>query len=317
MSPIDLATDPMAPIDPIEPVAPISPIATLAVNALNAAHAARAARAAHAASAATDPAGGLAVVVAGVALQLLADRAVWWPEAGTLFVADVHLGKSESFSALGVPVPRGPTAATLDRLAALIDACGATRLVVLGDLLHARQAQAPATIGLLRRWRERHARLHCLLVRGNHDDHAGDPPDELGIEMVTEGERLGPFSLCHLPCESDDLPSADASAAPGEAQSSAQLSSQPSSQSSSHGQINPDGYRLAGHLHPAVRLSGRGGASVRLPCFRVGESQMVLPAFGDFTGGATIVRAEGERIFAIAAPRVIEVPAPLPSFRRR
>jgi hypothetical protein len=44
---------------------------------------------------------------------------------------------------------------------------------------------------------------------------------------------------------------------------------------------------------------------------------MVLPAFGDFTGGATIVRAEGERIFAVAPPRVIEVPAPLPLFRRR
>jgi len=252
---------------------------------------------------------GLAVVVAGVALQLLADRAVWWPEAGTLFVADVHLGKAESFSALGVPVPRGPTAATLDRLSALIDLCAATRLVVLGDLLHARQAQAPATIGLLRQWRAKHARLRCLLVRGNHDDHAGDPPAELGIEMVTQGERLGPFSLCHLPFESDVLPSADRSAAPGEGQSS--------SQSSNLRQVLAGGYRLAGHLHPAVRLSGRGGASVRLPCFRVGESQMVLPAFGDFTGGATIVRIEGERIFAIAPPEVIEVPAPMPSFRRR
>ncbi len=281
------ATDPSAPIDP------------------------------SAGSATTIATTGLAVVVAGVALQLLADRAVWWPEARTLFVADVHLGKAESFSALGVPVPRGPTAATLDRLAALIDLCAATRLVVLGDLLHARQAQAPATIGLLRQWRSQHARVQCLLVRGNHDDHAGDPPAELGIEMVTQGEPLGPFSLCHLPFESEVPPFADRSAAPGEGQSLSQLSSQSSNQSSSHRQSPAGGYRLAGHLHPAVRLSGRGGASVRLPCFRVGKSQMVLPAFGDFTGGATIVRIEGERIFAIAPPRVIEVPAPMPSFRRR
>ncbi len=280
------------------PIDPIDKIATRAVKS---------------ARAATDSTGGLAVVVAGVALHLLADRAVWWPEAGTLFVADVHLGKSESFSALGVPVPRGPTAATLDRLAALVDACGATRLVVLGDLLHARQAQAPATIGPLRRWRERHARLQCLLVRGNHDDHAGDPPADLDIEMVTEGARLGPFSLCHLPCESAVLPSVDASGAAQEGRSSVQSSSQ----SSSHRHSEPEGYRLAGHLHPAVRLWGRGGASVRLPCFRIGASQMVLPAFGDFTGGATIVRTAGERIFAIAPPTVIELPAPLPSFRRR
>jgi DNA ligase-associated metallophosphoesterase len=292
MSPTDLATDPMAPIDPIDPIDSIDPIAT---------------------GAATDPSGGRAVVVAGVALRLLADRAVWWPDAGTLFVADVHLGKAESFSALGVPVPRGPTGATLDRLAALIEVCGATRLVVLGDLLHARQAQAPATIGLLRQWRERHERLQCVLVRGNHDDHAGDPPDELGIEMVTEGARLGPFSLCHVPCDIDgpQLPVASPLVAPGVSRASESV------ESSHHRQIEPGGYRLAGHLHPAVRLSGRGGASVRLPCFRVGASQMVLPAFGDFTGGATIVRAEGERIFAVAPPRVIEVPAPLPLFRRR
>jgi DNA ligase-associated metallophosphoesterase len=285
MNLMQAATDPMAPIDPIDPIAPTV------------------------ANAATESTAGLVVVVAGVTLRLLADRAVWWPEAGTLFVADLHLGKAESFSALGVPVPRGPTAATLDRLAGLIDVCVATRLVILGDLLHARQAQAPATIGLLRQWRERHDRLQCVLVRGNHDDHAGDPPADLGIKMLTEGKRLGPFSLCHLPFESDALPLADASAAPGEAQLS--------SQSSSHRQTAPGGYRLAGHLHPAVRLSGRGGASVRLPCFRVSESQMVLPAFGNFTGGATIVRAEGERIFAIAPPRVIEVPATMPSFRRR
>jgi len=301
MSPTDLATDPMAPIDPIDPVDPVCPVDPVATRAVNAARAA------------TDLTGGLAIVVAGVALQLLADRAVWWPEAGTLFVADVHLGKAESFSALGVPVPRGPTAATLDRLSALIDACGATRLVVLGDLLHARQAQAPATIGLLRQWRERHARLHCVLVRGNHDDHAGDPPDELGIEMVTEGERLGPFSLCHVPCDIDGphLPVALPLGAPAASIAGEAV------ESSRHRQIDPGGYRLAGHLHPAVRLSGRGGASVRLPCFRVGASQMVLPAFGDFTGGATIVRTEGERIFAVAPPRVMEVPAPLPAFRRR
>ncbi|MCX7212011.1 MAG: ligase-associated DNA damage response endonuclease PdeM [Burkholderiales bacterium] len=279
MDSIHTVPDPMAQDNPIDPIDPT------------------AANAAGVSNAATDSAAGLALVVAGVSLRLLAGRAVWWPEARTLFVADVHLGKAESFSALGVPVPRGPTAATLDRLAGLIDACGATRLVVLGDLLHARQAQAPATIGLLRQWRAQHDRLQCLLVRGNHDDHAGDPPADLGIEMVTEGERLGPFSLCHVPGDSDALPSVDASA-----ESRAGPASRPR-------QSQPGGYRLAGHLHPAVRLSGRGGASVRLPCFRVGESQMVLPAFGDFTGGATIARIEGERVFAIAPPQVIELPA--------
>lgn len=231
--------------------------------------------------------GGLDVELAGVAARLLAQRALWWPAEATVFVADVHLGKAETFRALGVPVPSGPTQASLDRLAVLVDGCAARRLVVLGDLLHARPAQQPATIDALRAWRRARPGLHVVLVRGNHDDRAGDPPPDLGIETVAADTPLGPFSLCHEP-EPDGGPVAAVStdrvsgAAPG--------------------------YRLAGHQHPAVRLHGRAGDSVRLPCFRVGSTQAVLPAFGDFTGGWTVSRTVADRLFAIAGERVFEVP---------
>ena len=223
-----------------------------------------------------DPRAGLELRLAGETLRALAARALWWPAERTLFVADVHLGKAETFRALGVPVPAGPTAATLGRLGALVDACGARRLVVLGDLLHARQAQAPATIGPLRAWREARGGLECVLVRGNHDGRAGDPPEALGIRVVEAGTPLGPFALCHEP--DDGAPPAAA------------------------------GYRLAGHEHPAVRLSGRGGGSLRLPCFRVGDAQAVLPAFGDFTGGAGAGPPAHERVLAVADGRVFELP---------
>lgn len=228
--------------------------------------------------------GGLDIELAGVALRLLARRALWWPDAATVFVADVHLGKAETFRALGVPVPSGPTEATLRRLGALLDDCRARRLVVLGDLLHARPAQAPATVSALRAWRRAHASLECVLVRGNHDDRAGDPPSDLEIEVVAEPARLGPFALCHEPLEEGGDPGSDTGAGPGPA------------------------YRLAGHLHPAVRLHGRGGDSARLPCFSVGRTQTVLPAFGDFTGAASVSRASAQRLFAIAGDRVFEVP---------
>jgi DNA ligase-associated metallophosphoesterase len=220
---------------------------------------------------------GLAIAIAGASLRLLPERALWWPQARTLFVADVHLGKAETYRALGVPVPDGPTQATLARLARVVDACGAERLVVLGDLLHARQAREPGTLEPLRAWRRARQALHCVLVRGNHDDRAGDPPSDLGIEVMAAPAPLGPFALCHEP----------AGQAPG---------------------ATP-GYRLAGHLHPAVRLSGRAGGSLRLRCFVVGPAEMVLPAFGEFTGAVTVVHGPGERLFAVAGDRVVEVPA--------
>jgi DNA ligase-associated metallophosphoesterase len=224
------------------------------------------------------PDSGIELALAGSVVRLLAQRALWWPAERTLFVADVHLGKAETFRALGVPVPAGPTEATLRRLAALVDDTAARRLVVLGDLLHARVAQQSATLGALRAWRRERAALHFTLVRGNHDDRAGDPPADLGIEVVDAPSRLGPFALCHEP-----EPTPDPCA--------------------------PAGYRLAGHRHPAVRLRGRAGDRARLPCFQVGPGQAVLPAFGEFTGAADVVPAPRERLFAIAGDRVIEVPA--------
>ncbi|MEI7447232.1 MAG: metallophosphoesterase, partial [Burkholderiales bacterium] len=145
------------------------------------------------------PAAGLAVELAGERVRLLPQRALWWPSAATVFVADVHLGKAETFRALGVPVPAGPTELTLRRLGALVDGCAARRLVVLGDLLHARTAHEPATLSALRAWRRERASLDCVLVRGNHDDRAGDPPPDLGIRVVDAPSPLGPFALCHEP----------------------------------------------------------------------------------------------------------------------
>lgn len=223
--------------------------------------------------------GGLDLELAGTRLRLLACRAIWWPQAGTLFVADVHLGKAETFQALGVPVPSGATAATLRRLGAVTDATGVRRLVVLGDLLHARRALEPATMGPLRAWRQERAGLEVLLVRGNHDDRAGDPPADLDIESIDAPSPLGPFSLCHEPAGDAPLPAAG-------------------------------GYRLAGHVHPAVRLRGRGGDSVRVPCFSVGATEAVLPAFGDFTGGFIVGRSPSQRLFAVAGERVFALPGP-------
>ena len=217
--------------------------------------------------------GAQAVEVAGETLWLLPEHAIWWPRAAMLLVADVHIGKAAAFRALGQPVPPGTTAENLARLHALAMRYPARELVFLGDFLHARAARTAAVIVALHDWRRAlPARVRCTLVRGNHDTHAGDPPPELGMTVVTEPLRAGPFALCHMPGAS------------------------------------PDGYVLAGHLHPAVVLRGSGADALRLPCFVLGEHGAILPAFGAFTGHATVRRAPGDRSYVVGDGRVWPVP---------
>ena len=44
---------------------------------------------------------------------------------------------------------------------------------------------------------------------------------------------------------------------------------------------------IAGHLHPVAKISHRGRA-VRRRCFAADETRLVMPAFGEFTGGLNI-----------------------------
>ena len=121
---------------------------------------------------------------AGVRLQLHPSGAAYLPDADTLLVADAHFGKALTFRRLGVPVPQGTTRQTLQQIDDLLLQTGAGQLVFLGDFLHSAEAHAPSTQRALADWRAQHAQLALTLVRGNHDDRAGDPPASLGIDVV-------------------------------------------------------------------------------------------------------------------------------------
>lgn len=210
-------------------------------------------------------------VVAGESLVLLPQRAAWWPAGKALFVADFHLGKAASFRHAGIPLPPGTTTENLARLEGALAGRPVERLVFLGDFLHSAQGRAPATLAAFAKWRESRPTLAMTLVRGNHDDRAGDPPGEWAMRCVNPGEALGPFALVHEP-------------APVRG-----------------------GYALSGHIHPAVRLSERGGQSVRLPCFWFGPRVGVLPSFGAFTGSALVRPRAGDQVFVVADGEVIPV----------
>lgn len=213
------------------------------------------------------------VEVGGHTLHLLPQKAAYLADIFTLLVADAHIGKAVSFRALGVPVPAGTTTESLNLLSQLVARHRVRRIIFLGDFLHSARSHAAATVAAVSRWRQAHPALQITLVRGNHDDRAGDPPTHWCIDVVDEPLLLGGLALCH------------------------------------HPQNVAGAYVLSGHLHPCVKLAGRGRDRLRLPCFWLGPRTGVLPAFGAFTGMAEVQPLAEDRVFAVAGDAVLAVAA--------
>ncbi|MEP6482857.1 MAG: ligase-associated DNA damage response endonuclease PdeM [Rudaea sp.] len=138
----------------------------------------------------------IVVDIAGETVHLLADRALFWPRERALLIADLHLGKADTFRSAGIALPSGGTRYDLRRLSAMLETTSATRLIVLGDLLHSsaierswRDAWEP--------WQSSHADLNIDVVAGNHDRalHALD----LDISIHDGEIELAPFALRHAP----------------------------------------------------------------------------------------------------------------------
>jgi uncharacterized protein len=162
----------------------------------------------------------LRVEIAGEPVELLADRALYWPRRERLLVADLHLGKGDTFRAAGIPVPSGGTAHDLRRIDALLRATGARSLWILGDFLHARRHAA--VDAAWRALREAHRELAFGVVPGNHD-RALDT-GVAGLDVIVEDTIEPPFVFRHAPA--------------------------------AHAPAN--GHVICGHVHPVLRLPGAG-----------------------------------------------------------
>ena len=219
---------------------------------------------------APDIVGSIEVTAGAERFWLLPQLAAYWPRTKTLLIADAHLGKAAAFRKAGVPVPAGTTETNLRGFSGLIRAVCAERIVFLGDLIHSTAARNAAGAAFIR-WREQHAEVEMVLVRGNHDRNAGDPPCEWGVTCVDEPFVIDGIALAHFP------------------------------------QPVQGRYAIAGHMHPAAHLTGRGRESMRLPCFYFTPGYAILPAFGAFTGMADVSPTPEDRIYVVADAQVLEV----------
>lgn len=187
-------------------------------------------------------------------------------------VADLHIGKSGHFRKNGIPVPTKVNRSNLNLLDELIVKLEVEQLIILGDLFHShvnKEWQA------FKQWREQHPALHVTLVIGNHDIL---PPEVYHASHISLFKRLkiDPFLLIH---DLNELPET----------------------------FNEQQYVLGGHIHPAVRLKGKGRQKMKLPCFYFGTKKGILPAFGEFTGTHVIEPKQSDKIYSIVDNYIIAI----------
>ena len=118
------------------------------------------------------------------------------------------------------------------------------------------------------------------LVVGNHDIISPLKYETLGIGLTSEIISEG-FLLTHHPEEREGF------------------------------------FNFCGHVHPAIRMTGLGRQSVRLRCFFKTETQLLLPAFGEFTGSFTMEPEENCQVFALLGDTVLPVPMKIGKRKRR
>ena len=155
-------------------------------------------------------------------IVLLPGRAAYLPATGTLLVADLHLGKAATFRSQGIPVPEGSAQKDLARLALLVAATRARRLLVLGDLFHAKSGCTEEVFAEFTATRDQFSDTEVLLVAGNHDRSVGRRPAGLGIDSVLRTHDEPPFHFVHEP--GTPLPEPD----------------------------RDEPFTIAGHLHPVI-----------------------------------------------------------------
>jgi DNA ligase-associated metallophosphoesterase len=216
------------------------------------------------------------ISISGRAFVADVSGALYWPAEDILVVADLHLEKGSSFASRGLMLPPYDTAATLQRLAATLDAYPASTVLCLGDSFHdcsaadRMSAVDRETLAILQEDRE------WLWLNGNHDPVIADCFGGKVIQEIT----VSGINFRHEPT------------------------------------VGSVTHEIAAHLHPAARVSFHGhvirrpcfvgnGKRLVLPAFGTyaGGLNVLDEAFAPLFGhdGLSVLVLGQEGLYPIAA----------------
>jgi len=211
---------------------------------------------------------------AGEQIQLLPEKAFYWPKEKLLGFSDVHLGKAESLQQYGIPLPSGSHSEDLNRMTKLIEKTAAEKIIILGDLIHQKNSWTEKIQNDLKKFLQQHDTVQWTLLIGNHERGSLQFLQNLPLNLIKNEFVSPPFLFLH-----------------GHVTSEA---------------TKATSFTIQGHIHPVIRMEF-GSTRLRLPCFVLTENSLTLPAFGNLTGGYLIHPTPKQKIFAIADQDIFQV----------
>ncbi len=202
---------------------------------------------------------------------LSADRTMYWEDEKALIVSDLHFGKTGHFRKHGIGIPQNVFKEDLQRLFAAIQYHRAEKIIIVGDMFHSR---SNSEHDLFLKWRLDLPQVSFHLVMGNHDILPGKFYEAARLTTHSMQMRLRDFVFTH---DMQDVT------------------------------VDENLFYFSGHIHPGIRMAGPGRQALQVPCFYFNHQYAILPAFGKFTGTHPVAVSKTDKVFALAANKVLSL----------
>lgn len=208
------------------------------------------------------------IVIQQQTFVLTNQRALFWKEAESLVLSDLHLGKTAHFRKNGIALPSEIIEKDLQRLSDLILHFQPKKLIIVGDFVHAGKN---SEFSIFSEWKSQFPDLKIVLVKGNHDRISKDKLYEIGVTEICEYHAEAHFILSHEEVKSEEK------------------------------------FTISGHIHPGIQIKTPVGRFVKFPSFVVTNSQLILPAFSSFTGLDTKNHPKNSRYYFFTEEGIYEI----------
>ena len=180
------------------------------------------------------------------------------PKRKIAIISDLHIGYEGVLQREGVMIPKYQKNIIIKRIEKIIEKFDPELLIINGDFKH------EFGKNLRQEWNEAKeilkyvkSKTNVLLIRGNHDNFLKTIASKLDVRIL-ESYEIDGIKIFH-----------------------------------GHKDLNGK-KKIIGHEHPSISLRDRVGAIIKLPCFMISKSTIVLPALSPLATGTDITSASKE-----------------------